>query len=837
MEAGHRADNKKERSNRGKNNSSTPARITQQKTVVKRSYFNLLREVTMDITTTSGWEQASLLRPDPKAAQDFLQWLGDYVLFCIHRDTGVTKAFRGLLALNNAFSRNAEGYNVYYVVNKVASGLIKKPSKNEIEIIRAVDGDIDWDRDKFKGHFPQGLAELQITVELLKSVEPPPTIIVHTGGGLQPLWRIEELANTPENMQRAEALGRYIGRRFNGDSVQNIDRVLRLPGTVNHPKKDKRDAGQTTGVAAVVYDSGNVYTLEQLEAAWPISAAPTRVPKSSSAIAPTPAGPPLEESSLAADMPFDDFGGGLDEIEIQELEYYGLIVASVLNGPFSSRKKWLNATGGELTDFNWLDWLFAASDLADEYPQREPDIKQVFNQVCDRAGGDTSGNDKQWKLAIGQSTERRAAGKSVTTIGTLIRLAGIVEPLIPVTPTEAGPGAATNNSQPPEPPDEGENERTPDANTWPKPDAAGPSKVLTPYRRFGDPRPALSIRTIVDVVKNPPPRPWALGRIALYGAATTISSPGGYGKTALAIVLLLEAASGRALIGHKVFLKAQKALFVTQEEAGEEVERRLVAAMRHYEIAQPCFGNILFRAFDASKGEKADSERIELVSLRDKVAIVNKEGISKFEMLINDFGPRIVILDPLNSMLAAGLNDNLVLTELILRLRTLHTPSPVAIIIMHHTRKGADLETQDASMGAAAIVNSSRTALNLQKLDSKEAVELGISPMVAAGVFRINHVKMNYTKPSEDEDIYQMIFCKSKQRHVGLPKRRQCRRRREVRPDERSTFTRRPPARSYGSPAYPQRSTERASGFERPGSQEPAQRPRPLARCAPGVRG
>jgi hypothetical protein len=718
--------------------------------------------------------------PDPKAAREFLQKLGDdHVLCCIHPERGDIRPLRGVDAIKKAFELNARGYNVYYAANKVASGVVKKPSKQEIETIRAVYGDIDWDRFKFEGRFPEALAELDITAEQLKSMTPPATTIVFTGGGLQPIWRTEALPNTPENVGRVEALGEYIERRFGGDPVGEISRILRLPGTVNRPKKEKRDAGQTTAVAAVVYESGVTYELEDLETAWPVSAIIARTPRSRlPASRSTPADPPLEpleESSLAAGTDYDDLGAGVAETAIEDLRYYGLIVASLPNGPFSSRKEWTDPASGD--KFSWLDLLFVASDLADEYPENETKIRAVFDEVCERAGGNTSGNDTQWEAQAGQSGRRRAAGKPVTTMGTLIRLAEIVEPLSLPSPHAASlptssetsvtlidfvelslpsphpsalpassPGAETTNSQPPERPDDGEDKSTPDA--------AAPSKILTPHRRFGDPRPPLSVRTIIDVDKNPPPRQWALGVIASYGSVTTIAAPGGSGKTAFGIILALEGASGHNLIGHKIFLGPQRTLFFTQEETTEEIERRLLAAMRHHNIPQPCFGNILFRALDPKTHE--EDERIELISMKDNIAVVNKDGIAKLGNLINDFDPRIVILDPLNSLLAAGLNENLVMTSMITRLRTLRTPSPVAIILLHHTRKGGDLETQDATMGAAAIVNASRTALTLQKLNGKDAEQLGIPPSVAPNYFRVNHVKMNYAKHPEDEDIYQL---------------------------------------------------------------------------------
>jgi putative DNA primase/helicase len=96
-------------------------------------------------------------------------------------------------------------------------------------------------------------------------------VIILTGGGVQPIWLIEPMLATEPNASRAEAVGAYVTQRFGGDPVQNIDRVLRLPGFINHPNAKKRKAGQPPMTATLIYPGRVIrYTLAQLEQAWPI---------------------------------------------------------------------------------------------------------------------------------------------------------------------------------------------------------------------------------------------------------------------------------------------------------------------------------------------------------------------------------------------------------------------------------------------------------------------------------------------------------------------------------------------------------------------------------------
>ena len=48
----------------------------------------------------------------------------------------------------------------------------------------------------------------------------------------------------------------------------NPDRLLRLPGFINYPNKNKADAGQPEIMAKLVFASGRTYSLEELERAF-----------------------------------------------------------------------------------------------------------------------------------------------------------------------------------------------------------------------------------------------------------------------------------------------------------------------------------------------------------------------------------------------------------------------------------------------------------------------------------------------------------------------------------------------------------------------------------------
>jgi putative DNA primase/helicase len=99
---------------------------------------------------------------------------------------------------------------------------------------------------------------------VIRGYHPRPTAIVRSGNGINALWRLAEPVklNGPEsyvaiesrNMALAKALGAQPG-------THNIDRILRVPGTINFPNEAKRKKGRTVGFAEVLEFNELAYLL------------------------------------------------------------------------------------------------------------------------------------------------------------------------------------------------------------------------------------------------------------------------------------------------------------------------------------------------------------------------------------------------------------------------------------------------------------------------------------------------------------------------------------------------------------------------------------------------
>jgi hypothetical protein len=155
-------------------------------------------------------------------------------------------------------TKHAGSANLHYTANPATKptgkgGRVRKEDLQAIEHLHA-----DLDVDKLPADHE--LAPLSITerkqsvTEQLQLVDEP-TFIVNSGGGVQATWRLKEpLAPTPENIAWAEGANRALAMEFPGGEPQcaNVDHLLRLPGTVNHPDARKRQRGRTVVASSLM---------------------------------------------------------------------------------------------------------------------------------------------------------------------------------------------------------------------------------------------------------------------------------------------------------------------------------------------------------------------------------------------------------------------------------------------------------------------------------------------------------------------------------------------------------------------------------------------------------
>jgi hypothetical protein len=201
----------------------------------------------------------------PLTAVDFLQKLrpgGPWLLTAIIPD-GATETITAHNADEVAgfVQANNGERNLYYAVNPLRRAMQKKAAKADVAAIEFMLADLDPNKDE-----PPPAAK-QRYLDQLNACEPKPTFVVDSGNGIQCLWRLDQpIPLSPKDQATIadveartkavmEALGSPAG-------TQNIDRILRLPGTINLPNKKKREEGRCECATALLSSTGAVAPLD-----------------------------------------------------------------------------------------------------------------------------------------------------------------------------------------------------------------------------------------------------------------------------------------------------------------------------------------------------------------------------------------------------------------------------------------------------------------------------------------------------------------------------------------------------------------------------------------------
>jgi hypothetical protein len=242
-----------------------------------------------------------------------------------------------------------------------------------------------------------------------------------------------------------------------------------------------------------------------------------------------------------------------------------------------------------------------------------------------------------------------------------------------------------------------------------------------------------------------------VGTKLIKGEITVLAAKGGWGKSAYSVTTACSAASGRNLLNEVIWGGPKRVLYINSEDDTDELQRRFLAAARHYKLTNLNLQNIMIRGVNTPGHET-------LTTGDESAPRVNEAGITALDQIITKARAEIVILDPLGTFCPAGLNDNGVMGQVMLRLKRLAKKHNCAILVVHHTRKDGDLTNVDAIGGASAIVNQARVALMIARMTPEESKNFkGVLPSEAWRYFRIVDAKTNLAPPVPSTQWCQLV--------------------------------------------------------------------------------
>ncbi len=154
-------------------------------------------------------------------------------------------------------------HNIYFSVNPTLKPVRKKAEREDIAALAFLHVDID-PRPGQELEAERARALDLLTQRLPESV-PPPTWVIDSGGGYHAYWTLDEPLSIHGDSSKYEEAKRYnqqLEILFDGDACHNVDRIMRLPGTINRPDANKIAKGRSARLAAVVAHEGErVYPL------------------------------------------------------------------------------------------------------------------------------------------------------------------------------------------------------------------------------------------------------------------------------------------------------------------------------------------------------------------------------------------------------------------------------------------------------------------------------------------------------------------------------------------------------------------------------------------------
>lgn len=164
-------------------------------------------------------------------------------------------ADEGMNALSKALEKNRRGtHNAYFPVNPSRRVLSKKAAKDDIDHAGCLAADIDYRAGEDLAAEGERVGAM-LTASLPRGVLPP-SAVVASGGGYWGFWRLREPAPVDgadgDATRAVEDRNRQLGLLLGADDCHNIDRIARLPGSVNWPKADKRRKGRVPALARVM---------------------------------------------------------------------------------------------------------------------------------------------------------------------------------------------------------------------------------------------------------------------------------------------------------------------------------------------------------------------------------------------------------------------------------------------------------------------------------------------------------------------------------------------------------------------------------------------------------
>lgn len=173
---------------------------------------------------------------------------------------------------------NEAGYGIYFNPADLGPKFSRsKATKSDVLSVDCLWVDLDPDKSDPDLRGAKAALIAALTANLPEGL-PKPSLVIDSGNGAWGFWKLSQPVFLGQGADRVEDQASVEERNNwlrllpwpsdDGDACFNIDRVARLPGTINHPNQRKLDAGMGRSMARYLADAsdpGRVYALTDFE--------------------------------------------------------------------------------------------------------------------------------------------------------------------------------------------------------------------------------------------------------------------------------------------------------------------------------------------------------------------------------------------------------------------------------------------------------------------------------------------------------------------------------------------------------------------------------------------
>lgn len=260
-----------------------------------------------------------------------------------------------------------------------------------------------------------------------------------------------------------------------------------------------------------------------------------------------------------------------------------------------------------------------------------------------------------------------------------------------------------------------------------------------------------------------PARNWVAPGYLLRGHVTAVVGPPGVSKSTLMIAYAVALALNIQLHGLRP-AGACRVMIYNAEDDQDEQRRRLSAILTSHGRRPEHVASNILRVGPAGAATLLTRDP-------DSGEILNTPAMTALVDAIERHRPDVLILDPLSEMHSEEENANVAMREVVAIFRKLAKAHDLALVLVHHTRKGPVTPgDMDSGRGASSISGAARIVLTVAGMTEDEAKAFGLPADHRKHFFRVDGAKSNYAPLADAEWFERCQYQLENGDGVAIPK-------------------------------------------------------------------